>query len=103
MFHDGVRLEVVPLLSLVRTEGTLEGGLLATLVALVLDQALFVLVAAVTGRAHVLAVSCQWICAYKNVTGHHSVINSPEIGPQVFEIAKWGNLFQVLLTNGNST
>lgn len=48
MFHDGVRLEVVPLLSLVRTEGTLEGGLLATLVALVLNQALLVLVAAIT-------------------------------------------------------
>lgn len=72
MFHDGVSLEIVPLLSFVRTEGTLEGGLLATLVALVLNQALFVLVAAVTGQALVLAVSC----AYKNVMGHHSVYDS---------------------------
>lgn len=81
MFHDGVSLEIVPLLSFVRTEGTLEGGLLATLVALVLNQALLVLVAAVTGQALVLAVSCQWICAYKNVTVFTT-------GPQGFEICK---------------
>lgn len=59
MHQDGVFLEVVPLLRLVRTEGTREARLLAALVALVLYQALLVLVAAVTGIAHELSLICQ--------------------------------------------